>query len=114
MAIFAAPGLANSPKTLRCAPMTTKYDHSRFRAEPFNVQSAEVLSELKRLSVAAGQEEFGGTFAETLEEWQAADKKLAQGLIFFFDEALAGCVLLKHPPGIPKLGATRGHLDPRP
>lgn len=82
--------------------MTTKYDHSRIRAEPFDVQSAEALTELKGLSVAKGQEEFGGTFAATLEEWHSADTSLVHGLIFSLDQAPVGCVLLKHPPASPE------------
>lgn len=81
--------------------MATKRDDARFRAESFEAQSTHVLTELQRLAVAKGQEEFGGTFAATVEEWQSADKSHVYGLIFFFDEAPVGCVLLKRPPASP-------------
>lgn len=56
------------------------------------------LDRLAALPVSLAQEEFGGSFAETITEWRGRDSPDLLGLGFLLDRVPVGLVLLKRPP----------------
>ena len=60
------------------------------------------LNTLCSLQVLKSQEEFGGSFTESVEEWRANAGQSVLGLCFTtYDGAPVGIVLLKRPPASP-------------
>lgn len=60
------------------------------------------LDRLAALPVSLAQEDFGGSFADTLAEWRASDPAALRGLGFLLAGAPVGLVLLKRPPLSPE------------
>ena len=60
------------------------------------------VNTLRSLQVSKSQDDFGGTFAETVEEWRANAGQSVLGLCFTtYNGAPVGIVLLKRPPASP-------------
>ena len=64
--------------------------------------SAGQIEGISRLRVAGVQEDFGGTFAQSVEEWRAAPRGRLLGIGFLIGQEPIGLVLLKRPPASPE------------
>ncbi|MEM9477656.1 MAG: GNAT family N-acetyltransferase [Pseudomonadota bacterium] len=62
----------------------------------------ETRDRLSRCSVSEAQEDFGGTFAESIETWRTADPETTLGLAFTLGRDPIGITLLKRPPTAPE------------
>lgn len=62
----------------------------------------ETLDRLSLCTVSKAQEDFGGTFAESIETWRAADPETTLGLAFTLGSRPIGIALLKRPPVAPE------------
>ena len=64
--------------------------------------SFDELAELSSLDVLKVQEDFGGTFSGSVEEWKRRTGSCTFGLAFFIEgQSPAALVLLKRPPDAP-------------
>lgn len=74
-----------------------KHQHakSNLRVQSLAELSGANLAALASLQVARDQEEFGGTFEASVNEWQATDADQILGLAFYLGPDPVGIVLLK-------------------
>lgn len=81
--------------------MTNRITHS-FKAVDLESLSDAELAVLACLDVSKEQEDFGGTFLGSVEEWKRITGSNTYGLAFFITgRTPAGMVLLKRPPASP-------------
>ncbi|MDB6182250.1 GNAT family N-acetyltransferase [Paracoccus fistulariae] len=81
--------------------MTNRIAHS-FDAIDLEALSDAELAVFARLDVSKEQEDFGGTFLGSVEEWKRVPDSNTYGLAFFIrGRTPAGMVLLKRPPASP-------------
>ena len=81
---------------------TTSQDEPReIHTHQFDSLSESQLDRLCDLRVLEAQEDFGGTFRGTVEEWQRETGPNVLGLAFSYDDRFVGAVLLKRPPASP-------------
>ena len=75
--------------------MEHQYEKSDLRVQSLAELSGSQLAALASLQVARDQEELGGTFEASVNEWQAADADQILGLAFYLGPDPVGIVLLK-------------------
>jgi ribosomal protein S18 acetylase RimI-like enzyme len=63
--------------------------------------SAPEVAHLSTLAVDEDQEDLGGTFDDSVQEWRGADAAGLLGLVFRLDQDPVGLVLIKRPPLAP-------------
>lgn len=81
--------------------MTNRISHPLAAVDLETMTDAD-LAVLSRLQVSKEQEDFGGTFSGSIEEWTGRTGLDTFGLAFFFErQTPAGIVLLKRPPASP-------------
>lgn len=82
---------------LRCQTQFMKHQHAESNLSVLNLaeMSRGQLAALASLQVARDQEELGGTFKASVNEWKNADADQILGLAFYLGSDPVGIVLLK-------------------